>query len=888
MYKKIRQKMKVAFRAPVEDLPLCTSSSTKHDRNSSENRISRNEGTSSSFKANASEDAKQRPTDSNEDLMVSCTLPRDIVKPGNYVIADRPTRNNTTSTTFTNIAKKEKEQERAVFSFPDETHHLVTKAGDGKTRVTESNRTNGKTSVEIYDDEALKSSASASPCPSTTFVDPSAALLSLPIVAKHQEQQQQQLMPPRSLFAAAKNKENYKSMEASTTTAISSSDAVVSSTVVGEPVPATENEPKAELVAADDEHDNDNATNKLEPDGSLRLSASAKMDALVAAATAEMDAIETATGAPSESQDKNQGDEQAVDSDKTEAKDLHQPQQPQESRTKEGPEEEKKESTTLEDALDKAPTLSSDVPNTEATREEEIVDKVENSEESLEPETLLAVEDAVVAAVSAAVAHTNDSHSAAATANNDAIKIPVDASGVCSIEPDKGSEDSNDPPETIVEETKQETLADETANPTGVSTGAAVDAREDNSAPTIKSVSTAEAIPTESMPTQTPKITNTKKPIIAVPQSLELDESEAGDVPMPSLTNGDAAPKVQMPRDLLLANKDKEGFGLLARGESFNGVQQQDFSPQHVYVDQHGRAPRQDPDAEHRRGDSSLASVAAPVPTATSIPDDSGNRLLDENSGRPIDDWRPSQVMSYPASPQGITNSQAISYANGGYVMVQPPRNHSQAPAPHAFMPQPPSMLHHQSSFHSQQSHLIGQSFAYQTMPQAMAPIPPSPLPASVGGGKRKIKLRLQEEILARPSHERRTSFFFGRSSSKTLLRRERTTSEGQVNEVDRGTITVSWFEGTSSIELQDHVTRSVSRKLKLESGQTLDDIRILDTKSDPPEGGFYFLLGCLVIVAAVFLDPSHSFLLLLFLLLQKLCCALTFQAGQNFFSDTN
>ena len=117
-----------------------------------------------------------------------------------------------------------------------------------------------------------------------------------------------------------------------------------------------------------------------------------------------------------------------------------------------------------------------------------------------------------------------------------------------------------------------------------------------------------------------------------------------------------------------------------------------------------------------------------------------------------------------------------------------------------------------------------------------MAPIPPSPLQATPGG-KRKIKLRLQEEILARPSHERRKSFFFGRSSTKDLLRRERTTSEGEPSEIDRGAITVSWFEGTSSMELQEHVTRSVSRKLKLNSGQTLDDIRILDTKSDPPEG---------------------------------------------------
>ena len=863
MYKKIRQKMKVAFRAPVGQLPSPVSSSAEHDHNG----ISRNDEQGMSpvpaEESATDEDGTHRSTENNEDRIVSCSLPNAIAKSGNYVIVDRSGRNDNTSIANTNSAnmqEPEDEGSRPV-SFPEnETHFLVTNdAGDGKTRATESNR------VETGDDEALNSDASAFPCPSTTFVDPS--LLS--IIAKHQKQQHQR----RSLiFAAAPNEENHKRMEASTTTAaiISSSDADVSPAVIAETLPGTENDPEAELVdtgigADEHDNDNDNASNQLKADGSLRLSANANMDALVAAATAEMDAIETATNAPSgRGSNNNGGDEQAVDSDKTQAKDLHPPQQQhqqQESRQKEGPEEEKKESTTLEDVLDNSPINSSDAPNTEASLEEVIVDKVEDSEESLEPETVLAVEDSVVAAVSAAIANTNDSHSSSATAKAGATKIPVDASGLCSLEADKGGgEDSldkfnNDPPETIVEELNQETLTDEAVNPTGVSTeaAAAAVANEDNSARTIEKVSSVEDIPTESMPTRTPKITNASKPLIDVPQSLELDESEAGDVPaavaatQPPLTNGDAAPKAQMPRDLLLANKDKEGFGLLARGESFHALQQQGFPPQHLYVDQHGRVPRQDPDAEHRRGDSSLASVAAPVPaTATSIPDDGGNPFLDDNSGRPIDEWRPSQAMSYPASPQGITNTQAIAYANGGYVMVQPPRNHSQAPAPHAFMPQPPSLLHHQSSFHSQQSHLIGQSFGYQTMPQAMAPIPPSPLPASVAGGKRKIKLRLQEEILARPSHERRTSFFFGRSSSKTLLRRERTTSEGQINEVDRGTITVSWFEGTSSIELQEHVTRSVSRKLKLESGQTLDDIRILDTKSDPPEGKFYFFLDCL------------------------------------------
>jgi hypothetical protein len=54
---------------------------------------------------------------------------------------------------------------------------------------------------------------------------------------------------------------------------------------------------------------------------------------------------------------------------------------------------------------------------------------------------------------------------------------------------------------------------------------------------------------------------------------------------------------------------------------------------------------------------------------------------------------------------------------------------------------------------------------------------------------------------------------------------------------VDRGTISVSWFEGTSAIELQEHVRTSVVRKLGLDKGVDIEDLRILDDSSDPPEG---------------------------------------------------
>jgi hypothetical protein len=174
--------------------------------------------------------------------------------------------------------------------------------------------------------------------------------------------------------------------------------------------------------------------------------------------------------------------------------------------------------------------------------------------------------------------------------------------------------------------------------------------------------------------------------------------------------------------------------------------------------------------------------------------------------------------------------------------MVVPPHHH-QAPAPQAFMGQH-AMLHHQSSFHSQQPQLISHpSFGYQTM----APAPPSMAsPGPIPGGKRKIRLKLQEEILSKPAHARRASFFqfAGRSAHKLNRQGPVNAPAEEINEVDRGTITVSWFEGTSSIELVDHVNRSVSRKLKLGDDKELDDIRIVDTTSDPPEGELSILYG--------------------------------------------
>ena len=54
--------------------------------------------------------------------------------------------------------------------------------------------------------------------------------------------------------------------------------------------------------------------------------------------------------------------------------------------------------------------------------------------------------------------------------------------------------------------------------------------------------------------------------------------------------------------------------------------------------------------------------------------------------------------------------------------------------------------------------------------------------------------------------------------------------------QIDRGVITVSWYDGTGSAELNEHVLRSVRRKLGLAEGITLRDVRIIDESVEPSE----------------------------------------------------
>jgi len=104
-----------------------------------------------------------------------------------------------------------------------------------------------------------------------------------------------------------------------------------------------------------------------------------------------------------------------------------------------------------------------------------------------------------------------------------------------------------------------------------------------------------------------------------------------------------------------------------------------------------------------------------------------------------------------------------------------------------------------------------------------------------MGSGRRKIVLRLEEEII-----QDRRSFFFRRTPSRrsSFLRRasQLQSVEEQRAIADRGSVTVSWFEGTTSSELQGHVRRMVMRKIGLGRSTELIDMRIIDQNMEPPE----------------------------------------------------
>jgi hypothetical protein len=172
-------------------------------------------------------------------------------------------------------------------------------------------------------------------------------------------------------------------------------------------------------------------------------------------------------------------------------------------------------------------------------------------------------------------------------------------------------------------------------------------------------------------------------------------------------------------------------------------------------------------------------------------------------------------------------------------------------------------MIQHLEHPLKQQTQATPTKFAYQqqeayanftphSFHSAMSHNSPEPILQMNGGlrkpsnGRRKIRLTLQEEVqqperkrnsLLGHLRRRSTRIMFGSGSQATIAASAQEEPYEEYTLLDRGTVTVSWFEGTSSIELQEHVRKTVMRKLQLDSNVDIGDFRLLDSSVSPPEG---------------------------------------------------
>jgi len=101
--------------------------------------------------------------------------------------------------------------------------------------------------------------------------------------------------------------------------------------------------------------------------------------------------------------------------------------------------------------------------------------------------------------------------------------------------------------------------------------------------------------------------------------------------------------------------------------------------------------------------------------------------------------------------------------------------------------------------------------------------------------GRRKINLHLQEDV--QQGYKRNSFLGHFRTRSQRMIGMQSIAEQPEFVSRDRGVLSVSWFSGTSAIELQEHVRRSVIRKLQLPAKSQLVDLRVLDETVEPPEG---------------------------------------------------
>lgn len=198
-------------------------------------------------------------------------------------------------------------------------------------------------------------------------------------------------------------------------------------------------------------------------------------------------------------------------------------------------------------------------------------------------------------------------------------------------------------------------------------------------------------------------------------------------------------------------------------------------------------------------------------------------------SVRSAADAPPSPFRFSPPSSEDILETGSVVIAPPGTIVFQ----HSNGE--HAYLP--PSYQHHGYGYQ------MPMPVLQHSMSHQIIPTPPA------GGGRRKITLRLQED-----AHDSSRKSFFFRRSSRNLSSPLQSIEEGGI---DRGTVTVSWFEGTSSSELQEHVRKTVVRKMNLENDSRLVDLRIIDESQSPHEGRY---ANCLLLREILSFSPTHTY----------------------------
>jgi len=258
--------------------------------------------------------------------------------------------------------------------------------------------------------------------------------------------------------------------------------------------------------------------------------------------------------------------------------------------------------------------------------------------------------------------------------------------------------------------------------------------------------------------------------------------------------------------------------------------------------------------------DHASISLRSPSSMISNGASDGDDKARNHNSGTSRTD--PCRTLLYPGPDEDVALLPRVDEH-----LISTPQQHlllhqsSQAAAPLGQLPAPASVLYTNAQVNrSQISSSFAEPFATANRKEQI-----HRLDNSGGIRRRKIRLRLFEEVPQpiRPrsgsilGHLRRrsTSIMFGSTSDNALATATDTSAslkepdsntdggaDAHIKLISRGTVAISWFEGASTLELQDHVRKTVQRKLGLDRSVDMFDFRIFDDSVNPPEGNILFV----------------------------------------------